>query len=436
VIFTTNTTEVTTTYSVTEDTTSHFTVYVNTTTTTKYIISLITNTTVYEYINVTNIVTATNTTASQTFYVTQYETSNGMVTTYYSTTVVESTTLSTSRRTTTTNSTTVINGASLATLTSYGTVTTRVNSTVTQVIVNSTASTVSGVNTVSISTSVTSTTTMGKTVSAATLTATMVTISGTSTAVTTSPTVVTLTINSTGVTTIYTVTEETISGGEVYVNETTVTRYVTYNITDVTVYENITTVIPTYGVLANGYGFYIVISTPAPVRYLSYMVYAYFANYSQMVVVASPLYTSITGNYTLVVGYNLTSGVQHIVLSTVLTNQTLSTTITVNATPTVYFGQQHFDPILWVVTPPAQLPSLNSDYLVDATILFVAAVAGAFMFHSNRRDAALGLVAFALFATFILSLSSAPLFAYASLAGFLAVIGAVILVIVERNREA
>jgi len=178
------------------------------------------------------------------------------------------------------------------------------------------------------------------------------------------------------------------------------------------------------------------IQTPAPVKYLSYMVYAYFANYSQMVVIASPLYTSITGNYTLVVGYNLTSGVQHIILSTVLTNQTLSTTITVNDTPTVYFGQERFDPILWVVTPPAQLPSLNSDYLVDATILFVAAVAGAFMFHSNRRDAALGLVAFALFATFILSLSSAPLFAYASLAGFLAVIGAVILVIVERNREA
>ncbi len=388
------------------------------------------------YINATYIPSTTNTTVTQTFYVTQYETSNGMVTTYYSTTVVENTTLSTSSRTTTTNSTMIINGASLATLTSYGTVTTEVSSTAMQVIVNSTASTESGVNTVSISTTVTSTTTVGKTISVATLTATMTTISGTSTAVTTSPTVVTFTINSTGVTTIYTVTEETISGGKVYVNETTATRYVTYDITDVTVYENITTVIPTYGVFANGYGFYIVISTPAPVRYLSYMVYAYFANYSQMVVVASPLYTSVTGNYTLVIGYNLTSGVQHIVLSTILTNQTLSTTITVNDTPTVYFGQQRFDPILWVVTPPAQLPSLNSDYLVDATILFVAAVAGAFMFHSNRRDAALGLVAFALFATFILSLSSAPLFAYASLAGFLAVIGAVILVIVERNREA
>jgi hypothetical protein len=232
------------------------------------------------------------------------------------------------------------------------------------------------------------------------------------------------------------VTEETISGGSAYVNETTTTRYVTYNITDVTVYENITTLIPTYGVFANGYGFYIVISTPAPVNYLSYMVYAYFANYSQMVVVASPLYSTVTGNYTLVVGYNLTSGVQHIVLSTVLTNQTLSTTITVNATPTVYFGQEHFDPILWVVNMPTQLPSFSSGYLVDATILLVAAVAGGFMFHSNRRDAALGLVAFALFATFILSLSSAPLFAYASLAGFLAVIGAVILVIVERNKEA
>jgi hypothetical protein len=436
VVFTTNTTEVTATYSVTEDTMSHFTVYVNTTTTTEYTISVITNTTVYEYINVTNIVTATNTSVTQTFYVTQYETSNGMVTTYYSTTVVESTTLSTSSRTTTTNSTTVINGASLATLTSYGTVTTKVSSTATQVIVNSTVSTVSVVSTVSTSTTTISTTTVGRTVSTTTLTASTVTISGTSTAVTTSPTAVVFTTNTTGVTTIYTVTEETISGGKVYVNETTTTRYVTYDITDITVYENITTVMPTYGVYANGYGFYIVISTPAPVKYLSYMVYAYFANYSQMVVVASPLYTSVTGNYTLVVGYNLTSGVQHIILSTVLTNQTLSTTITVNATPTVYFGQQRFDPILWVVTPPAQLPSLNSDYLIDATILFVAAVAGAFMFHSNRRDAALGLVAFALFATFILSLTSAPLFAYASLAGFLAVIGAVILVIVERNREA
>ncbi len=85
---------------------------------------------------------------------------------------------------------------------------------------------------------------------------------------------------------------------------------------------------------------------------------------------------------------------------------------------------------------PTQLPSFSSGYLVDATILLVAAVAGGFMFHSNRRDAALGLVAFALFATFILSLSSAPLFAYASLAAFLATIGAVILVIVERNKEA
>jgi hypothetical protein len=291
------------------------------------------------------------------------------------------------------------------------------------------------VETVSISTAVTSTTTESKTIFATNLTATTETISDSSTAVTTSPTVVTTTINSTGVTTIYTVTEDTITGGLVYENITTTTKHITYNITDVSVFENITTIIPTYGVFANGYGFYIVISTPSPVNYLSYMVYAYFANYSQLVVIASPLYSTISGNYTLVVGYNLTSGVQHIMLSTVLVNQTVSTTLTVNDTPTVYFGQQHFDPILWAVNVPVQLPSFNSIYLIDVTIMIVAAIAGGFMFHSNRRDTALGLVAFSMLAVFILSLSSAPLFAYASLATFIAVIGAVILIIVERNRE-
>jgi len=135
--------------------------------------------------------------------------------------------------------------------------------------------------------------------------------------VTTSPTTVTFSVNSTGVILVYTVIEKTIINGTVYVNVTVTTKYLTYNVTAVTVFENITTILPTYGVFANGYGFYIMIQTPAPVKYLSYMVYAYFANYSQMVVIASPLYTSITGNYTLVVGYNLTSGVQHIILSTV-----------------------------------------------------------------------------------------------------------------------
>ncbi len=52
----------------------------------------------------------------------------------------------------------------------------------------------------------------------------------------------------------------------VYANVTVTTNYVTYNVTADTVFENITTILPTYGVFGNGYGFYIMIQTPATRR--------------------------------------------------------------------------------------------------------------------------------------------------------------------------